>query len=91
MIKKITHLVEHSYSQLFTGVADLLEQAKQYSVRFVNAIMTCTYSEIGRRIVEHEQQGKKRARYGEALIERLALDLTAKLGRGFSPQKLRRF
>ena len=88
MIKKITHQVERSYSQLFTGVADLLEQAKQYSVRFVNAIMTCTYSEIGRRIVEHEQQGKKRARYGEALIERIALDLTAKFDRGFSQSNL---
>jgi len=50
--------------------------------------MTCTYSEIGRRIVEHEQQGKERARYGEASIERLALDLTAKFGRGFSQSNL---
>ena len=65
MTKKITHLVERSYSQLFTGVADLLEQARKYSARSVNAIMTCTYWEVGRRIVEHEQQGKKRATYGE--------------------------
>ena len=34
--------------------------------------------------MEHEQQGKKRAVYGEALIERLASDLTAKFGGGFS-------
>jgi hypothetical protein len=86
--KKITHLVERSYSQLFTGVADLLEQARKYSARSVNTIMTCTYWEVGRRIVEHEQQGKKRAKYGEALIERLALDLTAKFGRGFSQSNL---
>jgi predicted nuclease of restriction endonuclease-like (RecB) superfamily len=86
--KKITHQVDRSYSQLFTGVADLLDQARKYSARSVNAIMTCTYWEVGRRIVEHEQQGKKRAKYGEALIERLALDLTAKFGRGFSQSNL---
>lgn len=88
MTKKITHRLERSYSQLFTGVSDLLEHAKKYSARSVNAIMTRTYWEVGRRIVEHEQQGKKRARYGEALIERLALDLTAKFGRGFSQSNL---
>jgi DUF1016 N-terminal domain len=46
------------------------------------------YWEVGRRIVEHEQHGKKRAVYGEALIERLALDLTGKFGRGFSQSNL---
>lgn len=46
--------------------------------------MTATYWEIGRRIVEHEQRGKARAGYGEALIEKLAADLTARFGRGFS-------
>src|SRR6267143_5413464 len=50
--------------------------------------MTHTYWEVGRRIVEHEQHGKKRAVYGEALIERLALDLTGKFGRGFSQSNL---
>jgi len=88
MTKKSMHLRERSYSQLFIGVADLLEQARKHSVRSLNAIMACTYWEVGRRIVEHEQQGQKRAKYGEALIERLALDLTAKLGRGFSRSNL---
>jgi len=64
------------------------EQARKYSARSVNAIMTHTYWEVGRRIVEHEQHGKKRAVYGEALIEGLALDLTGKFGRGFSQSNL---
>src|SRR5271157_5771983 len=88
MTKKSMHLRERSYSQLFIGVADLLEQARKHSARSVNAIMASTYWEVGRRIVEHEQQGQKRAKYGEALIERLALDLTAKFGRGFSRSNL---
>ena len=50
--------------------------------------MTASYWEIGRRIVESEQRGKKRAGYGEALLERLAADLTAKFGRGFGARNL---
>jgi DUF1016 N-terminal domain len=86
--KRRTNLAERPYSQFFTEVAELLEQARKYSARSVNAIMTHTDWEVGRRIVEHEQHGKKRAVYGEALIERLALDLTGKVGIGFSQSNL---
>ena len=78
-----------SYDGLLEGVVRLLEQARRTSARSVNAIMTATYWEIGRRVVEHEQQGEKRAGYGEALIERLAADLTAKYRRGFSQTNLK--
>jgi hypothetical protein len=47
-----------------------------------------TYWEIGRRIVEFEQGGKARAEYGEGLWKRLAANLTAKYGRGFSKSNL---
>jgi len=57
--------------------------ARANSVRNVNAIMTATYWEIGRRIVEFEQRGEKRADYGEELIRRLADDLVPRFGRGF--------
>jgi predicted nuclease of restriction endonuclease-like (RecB) superfamily len=50
--------------------------------------MTATYWEIGRRIVEFEQGGADRATYGDALVERLARDLTQRFGRGFSRQNL---
>jgi hypothetical protein len=45
--------------------------------------MTSTYWEIGRRIVEHEQGGRDKAKYGDAVIDRLAKDLTEQFGRGF--------
>ena len=80
---------DESYSALLSGVAQLLAQARRASARSVNAVMTATYWEIGRRIVEHEQSGKARAAYGEALIDRLAVDLTARLGKGFSPTNLK--
>ena len=57
-------------------------------MRTVNAIMTVTYWEIGRRIVEFEQRGEKRAEYGAELLETLATDLTSRFGRGFSRQNL---
>jgi len=46
--------------------------------------MTAAYWLIGQRIVEFEQGGQTRAGYGEELIERLAADLSARYGRGFS-------
>ena len=50
--------------------------------------MTATYWAVGRRIVEEEQQGKKRADYGEQLVIRLAKDLTSRYGRGFGYRNL---
>src|SRR5215510_6194552 len=79
------------YDEVLSGVVELLEQARRAAARAVNAIMTATYWEIGRRIVEFEQGGEARAGYGEQLLERLADDLTKRLGRGFSLRNLRSF
>lgn len=76
------------YDSIVSELSDLIESARRVSARSVNAVMTATYWEIGRRIVESEQRGKKRAGYGEALLERLAADLTAKFGRGFGARNL---
>jgi predicted nuclease of restriction endonuclease-like (RecB) superfamily len=81
-------LAVKSYDGLLQGVVHLLEEARRGAARSVNAILTATYWEIGRRIVEHEQEGKRRAVYGEALIQRLAHDLTGRFGRGFSRRNL---
>ncbi|WP_174984683.1 PDDEXK nuclease domain-containing protein [Burkholderia lata] len=76
------------YAGVHSGIVELLEAARHAAARKVNALMTASYWEIGRRIVEAEQQGKRRAGYGEQLIERLANDLTGRFGRGFSRQNL---
>src|SRR5271166_3629250 len=70
------------YDAVLAGVMELLDTAQRASGRVVNSVMTATYWEVGRRIVEHEQAGQKRADYGEELIQRLSLDLTRKYGRG---------
>jgi predicted nuclease of restriction endonuclease-like (RecB) superfamily len=80
--------IKTGYSSLITGISELFDQARRMSARSVNAIITATYWETGRRIVDFEQHGQDRAAYGETLIARLSIDLTARMGRGFSPVNL---
>jgi len=80
---KIMSVDEKGYDGLLTGVSELLEQARHAAARSVNQILTATYWEIGRRIVDFEQQGARRAEYGVSLLQRLAKDLSTRFGRGF--------
>jgi predicted nuclease of restriction endonuclease-like (RecB) superfamily len=80
--------LDKSYSEFVAQLVGLLEQARRNSARSINSIMTATYWEIGRRIVEQEQRGQKRAQYGKALLHRLAADLTSQFGKGFSERNL---
>jgi hypothetical protein len=89
--KTISKPPSEEYGGLIGGIAELLEAARRTAARTVNALMTATYWEIGRRIVEFEQGGEKRAEYGEALLQRLAQDLNAKFGRGFSYPNVNKF
>ena len=77
-----------AYAGVHEGIVALVQGARYAAARNVNALMTSTYWEIGRRMVEAEQQGKRRAGYGDALIKRLAIDLTAQFGRGFGWRNL---
>ncbi|HCK5591096.1 PDDEXK nuclease domain-containing protein [Pseudomonas mosselii] len=76
------------YAGIHSGIVELLDAARQAAARSVNALMTASYWEIGRRIVEAEQKGRRRAGYGEQLMERLSADLTARFGRGFGVNNL---
>lgn len=75
-------------NNLYKKIADLLSAAKQNVVRTVNQTMVYTYYEIGRMIVEDEQQGKERAEYGKQVLKELSKRLSADFGRGFSVQNL---
>ena len=76
------------YKAIFSNVSRIVDAARRSAARSVNAVMTAAYWMIGRRIVEFEQSGEKRAEYGTALLERLAADLTQRFGRGFSRQNI---
>ncbi len=65
-------------------VVELLNNARNKFKRSVDSIMTYTYYEVGRRIVEEEQKGKERAEYGKQLVENLSKILTKEFGKGFS-------
>ena len=77
-----------NYQTWSGGIASLLEEARRQSARHVNAILTATYWEIGRRIVEFVQAGESKAEYGKEILLRLSADLTKKFGRGFSHRNL---
>lgn len=75
----------------YGNVRTILEQARQSAYRAVNFAMVMAYWEVGRLIVEEEQQGKDRAEYGKALIMELSKRLTKDFGKGFSEQSLWNF
>ncbi|NMA21245.1 MAG: DUF1016 domain-containing protein, partial [Lentisphaerae bacterium] len=78
------------YGLLVDEISKLLEQSRRQAARTINNLLTATYWEIGRRIVEFEQGGEARAEYGEELLVKLSADLTARYGRGFSRPSLQR-
>lgn len=67
----------------------LINEARKQVVHTVNTVMVATYWEIGRRIVEEEQNGNERAEYGTYLIQNLSKVLTTKFGKGFDESNLR--
>ncbi len=75
---------------LYDKIARLLEAARQQAVRTVNQTMVLTYFEIGRMIVEYEQQGQERAAYGKQVLKELSQKLTQQFGKGFSVENLDR-
>lgn len=77
-------------NQLFGKVAELIEIARKKVATTVNLTMVHTYFEIGRMIVEDEQQGKERAEYGKAVLKDLSFRLKEKFGKGFSVENLDR-
>ncbi len=81
-------LAAPGYDAVLGDIVNLLESARRAAARKVNAVMTATYWQVGRRIVEHEQAGAQRAEYGEGLLARLSADLTRRFGRGFSVDNL---
>jgi predicted nuclease of restriction endonuclease-like (RecB) superfamily len=75
-------------STLFSEVRDLILSARHAAARIVNTLQVTTNFEIGRRIVEHEQKGAKRAEYGTELLKELSVRLTEEFGKGFSVANL---
>ena len=77
-----------NYDSVLGDISEVIDAARRSAARSVNRFMAAAYWHSGRRIVEFEQKGEKRAAYGEELLERLSVDLGKRYGRGFSRQNL---
>ena len=75
--------------EFLKSVSDVLTQARKKAKTAVNLSMVYAYFEIGRMIVEEEQQGKNRAAYGQQLLKELSAHLTKTCGKGFSVGNLK--
>ena len=82
-------LPEKNIEQLHGQIAQIINTGKQTAYKAINSAMTLTYWEIGRLIVEEEQQGKERADYGNFIILTLAKRLKKEFGSGYNERNLR--
>jgi predicted nuclease of restriction endonuclease-like (RecB) superfamily len=77
------------YTHILSELHALIKNSRNIAARTINAVLTATNWEIGRRIVLFEQKGHKRAGYGEQLLISLSANLSV-LGRGYSVDNLQR-
>ena len=77
-------------NEFYKSVAEILRTARSNAYRAVNFSMVEAYWNVGRMIIEEEQQGKERAEYGAFLIRDLSFRLTEEFGKGFDERELRR-
>ena len=70
-------------------IAELIKCSQATILNSFNHTMVCTYFEIGRMIVEEEQNGGKKSQYGQKIIEELSSKLIAEFGKGFSETNLK--
>ena len=77
-------------SSLADAIATQIEQARRQLRQAVNSVMVQSYWEIGRLIVEDEQQGESRAEYGKQQLQQLSQQLTERLGKSFDITNLRK-
>lgn len=80
--------VHRNVGPLYKGIRTLVLSARHSIARGINLWQVHTNYEIGRRIVEQEQQGTNRAQYGREIIKDLAARLTEDFGNGFSKSNL---
>ncbi len=79
------------YNSLIEQIGALVKSNQKRLVHTINTTITITYWQIGKYIVEFEQDGKERAEYGTSLLKNLSKDLTEQLGKGYSYRNLRLF
>lgn len=75
--------------RFYKDIHAILNDAKNKTYEAANNIMTYAYWNVGERIIEQEQRGNKKAKYGSYLIKRLSQELSDEYGTGFSIANIR--
>ena len=75
--------------RLYDNSVKLIQFARNVAVKQVNTVQLLTYYSLGRWIVEEQQEGSRRAKYGQQVIKKLSVKLSEKFGRGFSEDTLK--
>ena len=83
-------IIKPNHSQLLTNIREILLSARHTAYKAVNFAMVTAYWNIGKLIVEDEQNGNARAEYGKAVLEELSAKLTEEFGKGFGVRELRK-
>ena len=81
--------MELSKNELFNAIKEIISQSRLKVFRAANSALLESYWQIGKLIVEDEQQGKLRAEYGAATLRTLSNQLTLEFGKGFDESNLR--
>jgi predicted nuclease of restriction endonuclease-like (RecB) superfamily len=85
----MSHKYENLNHSLYDAIARIIAEARKTVYKNTNTILLKTYWEIGRLIIEDEQNGENRAAYGKAVLKNLAAKLTLEFGKGFDESNLR--
>ncbi|MDP3103581.1 MAG: PDDEXK nuclease domain-containing protein [Candidatus Methanoperedens sp.] len=86
--KNLIDTTNPSVDVTYQSIREILEKARSTAYRTINYAMVQAYWQVGKVIVEEEQNGKEKAGYGEALIKELSKKLTKEYGRGLNERNL---
>ena len=78
-------------NDILKDMCGIIESSREIAYRAVNTTLVQRNWLIGYRIAEEELQGEGRAEYGAEIIKRLAKELTAEYGKGFTKTNLYHF
>lgn len=84
----MTSISKYTDNGLYSQIVQLLEQSRQKVAIQVNTALVVTYWNIGRLIIEDEQNNSQRAEYGKQVLKELSKRLTQDFGKGFSRANL---
>lgn len=79
------------YQPIIDDIKNIISSGIENAYNATNRAMVLTYWNIGKRIVEQEQKGNKRAEYGAGMIDALATELIKEYGKSYSKRNLQYF